>query len=95
VTMVTMEDPRFETRNQTLRWRPPEPVRRQVSTTGLTPLELEVLCYLAAGETDQAIADTLFLSRRTVTTQVASILAKLGVRTRTAAATQAMRTGLV
>jgi predicted ATPase/DNA-binding CsgD family transcriptional regulator len=51
----------------------------------LTPRETEILRLLASGQTDRAIAMTLFLSVRTVENHVAHILAKLGVRTRTAA----------
>jgi len=51
----------------------------------LTPRETEILQLLAAGQSDSAIAGTLFISVRTVENHVAHILAKLGVRTRTAA----------
>jgi len=51
----------------------------------LTPRETEILRLLTSGQTDRAIAMTLFLSVRTVENHVAHILAKLGVRTRTAA----------
>ncbi len=52
----------------------------------LTPREAEILRLLASGMTNPAIAAELFLSVRTVENHVAHILAKLGVRTRTAAA---------
>jgi non-specific serine/threonine protein kinase len=55
----------------------------------LTPREAEILRLLAAGMTNPEIAAALFLSVRTVENHVAHILAKLGVRTRTAAATAA------
>ncbi len=51
----------------------------------LTPREVEVLRLVTSGMTNPAIADALFLSVRTVENHVAHILAKLGVRTRTAA----------
>jgi DNA-binding NarL/FixJ family response regulator len=65
-----------------------------VSTAGsprgsLTPREAEILPLLASGMTNPDIAAELFLSVRTVENHVAHILAKLGVRTRTAAATAA------
>ena len=56
-----------------------------LSGASLTPREAEVLHLLAAGQTDATIAATLFISVRTVENHVAHILAKLGVRTRTAA----------
>ena len=61
----------------------------------LTPRESEILRLLASGQTDPAIAAALFISVRTVEHHVARIFAKLGVHTRTAAATAAIATGLV
>ena len=61
---------------------------------GLTPRELEVLRLIAAGQSNQAIADALFISLLTVKGHVKSILAKLGVDSRTAAAAHAHRHGL-
>src|SRR3954471_18036100 len=61
----------------------------------LTPRELEVLHLVARGETDQRIADRLYLSRRTINCHVANILAKLEVRSRTAAVMTAARIGLL
>ena len=65
------------------------------SSLGLTPRELEVLGLLIEGRTNQEIADTLFISHRTARAHVAAILAKLGVPTRAAAATYAVRHELV
>ncbi len=62
---------------------------------GLTPREIEVLRLLTRGDTDQSIADALFISKRTASTHVGNILAKLGVESRAAAAVQALRLGLV
>jgi DNA-binding NarL/FixJ family response regulator len=61
----------------------------------LTRRELEVLELVARGETDQRIADRLYLSRRTINCHVANILAKLDVRSRTAAVMTAARIGLL
>jgi DNA-binding CsgD family transcriptional regulator len=61
---------------------------------GLTPREREVLGLLAAGLSDREIAEALFVSRYTAANHVARILAKLGVPSRTAAATYAVRHGL-
>lgn len=51
----------------------------RVLLTALTPRENEVLALLAEGDTNQAIADRLVLSKRTVDAHVRSIFAKLGV----------------
>jgi predicted ATPase/DNA-binding CsgD family transcriptional regulator len=61
---------------------------------GLTPREATVLRLVAAGRSDREIADDLFISRRTASKHVATILAKLDVPTRAAAATRAVRLGL-
>jgi DNA-binding NarL/FixJ family response regulator len=61
----------------------------------LTQRELQVLHLVATGETDQGIADRLYLSRRTINCHVANILAKLEVPSRTAAVMSAARIGLL
>jgi DNA-binding CsgD family transcriptional regulator len=65
------------------------------SQHSLTPRELEVLRMLAAGHSDRAIADALFIGERTVNTHVARVFDKLGVRTRAAAVTAALAAGLI
>jgi DNA-binding NarL/FixJ family response regulator len=45
--------------------------------------------------TDQEIANALFISRRTASKHVSSVLRKLGQPTRTAAASLALRDGLI
>lgn len=49
---------------------------------GLTPREVEVLGHLAAGETDREIADSLFISKKTVSVHVSNVLRKLDVANR-------------
>ncbi|HEV2128203.1 MAG TPA: tetratricopeptide repeat protein [Thermomicrobiales bacterium] len=61
---------------------------------GLTQRELEVLRLMADGMTNQEIADTLYLSPRTVTSHASNILGKLGTNTRTAAVAYAIRNDL-
>jgi non-specific serine/threonine protein kinase len=61
----------------------------------LTSRELDVLQLLVAGCTDRQIADALFISHRTAQGHVAGIFNKLGVNSRTAAATVAIRDGIV
>ncbi|HET9221208.1 MAG TPA: response regulator transcription factor [Roseiflexaceae bacterium] len=57
--------------------------------------ELEVLGLLCQGRTDKEIAQTLYLSVRTVNSHVSHIYAKLGVSTRTEAMHAALERGLV
>lgn len=56
--------------------------------SGLTPREVEVLRLVAQGLSNADIADHLVLSRRTVHAHLRSIFGKLGVSTRTAAASR-------
>ncbi|CAN5697961.1 hypothetical protein BH23CHL4_BH23CHL4_15870 [soil metagenome] len=64
---------------------PADPTGGSLPGASLTPRETEILQLLVTGQTDAAIAATLFISVRTVENHVAHILAKLGVRTRAAA----------
>jgi DNA-binding CsgD family transcriptional regulator len=61
---------------------------------GLTARELEVLRLVAAGRNNRDIAAELFISAKTASVHVSSILAKLGVHTRVEAAAIAHRVGL-
>jgi predicted ATPase/DNA-binding CsgD family transcriptional regulator len=61
----------------------------------LSPREIEVLCLIVEGYSNPEIAARLFISHKTVRNHVTNILAKLGVESRTAAATHALRLGLV
>jgi len=60
----------------------------------LSKREVEVLRRMADGLGNQEIADGLFLSHRTVSHHVSSILSKLRVESRTAAVAYAIRNGL-
>jgi DNA-binding NarL/FixJ family response regulator len=64
-------------------------------TIALTPREREVLELIAEGVHNRGIAARLAISRHTVKFHVASVLAKLGARTRTEAVTLALRAGLL
>lgn len=61
---------------------------------GLTEREAEVLALVAAGESNRAIAATLFISQKTVARHLSNIFAKIGVSSRTAAAAYAFEHGL-
>ena len=61
----------------------------------LTSRELEVLGMLAAGKTNQAIADQLVVTLDTVKKHVSHLLGKLGAANRTEAVTRARELGLI
>jgi DNA-binding CsgD family transcriptional regulator len=62
---------------------------------GLTPRELQVLCLVATGKSNKAIADELFLSERTIERHLSNIFTKLDLSTRTAATAWAYEHNLV
>src|SRR6266508_3306775 len=67
----------------------------EVSQEALSARELEVLGLLCQGRADKEIAQTLYLSVRTVNSHVSHVYAKLGVGTRTEAMHVAFQRGLV
>jgi DNA-binding CsgD family transcriptional regulator len=71
-----------------------KPNSASTAIDALTPREMDVLRLIAAGRSDRAIADALFISRRTASNHVAAILAKLGVASRAEAAARAVREGM-
>lgn len=70
-------------------------VRAPESPETLTERETEVLRLVAQGRANKEIAHDLNIGEKTVKTHVSSILAKLGVPSRTQAALYAVRIGLV
>jgi two-component system nitrate/nitrite response regulator NarL len=60
----------------------------------LTPRELEILCHLAEGQTNKVIGRELGITDGTVKLHVRSILKKLGVQSRVAAAVLAVEEGV-
>ena len=60
----------------------------------LTGRELDVARLVARGLSNGAIADELYISRKTVSTHVSHILAKLGMSSRTEVAAWAIREGV-
>ena len=71
-----------------------EPPTSAPDPFGLTSREREVLALVVEGFTNRRIAETLFISESTAGVHVSHILGKLGVETRTEAATIAVRLGL-
>ena len=66
-----------------------------VAPMALTPREHDVLEMMAEGMSNRAIALRLKISRHTVKFHVASVLTKLGARSRTEAVTAGVRQGLI
>jgi len=64
------------------------------ATAGLTAREVEVLRLVAAGKSNRAIANDLFLSEKTVARHVSNIFIKLDVASRSAATAYAYEHGL-
>jgi DNA-binding NarL/FixJ family response regulator len=62
--------------------------------TALSPRERDVLALIAAGQTNKAIAEALYVSPNTVKTHVSSLLHKLQAGTRVQLAAIATRHGL-
>jgi DNA-binding CsgD family transcriptional regulator len=73
----------------------PAPAPSATRTGGLTPRELEVAALIAAGRTNGEIGRDLSVSKRTVETHMAHILAKLGLTHRSQVVRWALETGLV
>jgi DNA-binding CsgD family transcriptional regulator/tetratricopeptide (TPR) repeat protein len=69
--------------------------RASRSAFGLSRRELDVLRLVVEGRSNPEIATSLYISHKTVRNHVTNILAKLGVESRTAAATFALRHDLV
>jgi DNA-binding CsgD family transcriptional regulator/tetratricopeptide (TPR) repeat protein len=66
----------------------------RAAPAGLTLREQEILALISEGLANREIAGRLFISERTVDHHVSSVLAKIGVSSRTAAAREAARMGL-
>ena len=73
--------------------RGPRPATR-AAPSGLTAREQQVLAPLSQGLSDKEISRQLFISERTVHHHVSSVLSKIGVSSRTAAAREAARMGI-
>ena len=72
-----------------------QPAKLLAYPNGLTLREVEVLRLIAAGKTDRAIAEELFIGVRTVSFHVSNILNKTDAANRTEAAFFANQYGLI
>jgi len=70
----------------------PEELLRE---SGISPREYEVLQLMAAGLSNQEIADRLFISLNTVKTHISNLYLKLDVQRRTQAIQKAKERGLM
>ena len=70
-------------------------VRAPEKPESLTERETDVLKLLAKGQANKEIARELGIGEKTVKTHVSSVLAKLGVQSRTQAVLHAMKVGLI
>ena len=86
-------DPRAQARLMRELRRPAAP--EAVGRDALTEREVEVLQQLTRGATNKAIAQVLGVGEATVKSHVSSVLAKLGLKSRTQAALHALREGWV
>lgn len=68
---------------------------QRISQTALTAREVDVLRLMVAGNSNQEIANALFIAEGTVKAHVNSILNKMNVSDRTQAVTAALKRGLV
>ena len=73
---------------------PSERTKTRSEFSGLTEREREIAALVAAGLSNNQIAENLVLSRRTVEAHVANIMSKLGLRTRAQIAAWAVEKGL-
>ncbi len=67
----------------------------RMNLPALTPRELEVLGYLASGDSNKEIANTLCVAEGTIKTHIVAILRKLDASDRTQAVTIALKRGLL
>ena len=67
----------------------------QTAQDPLTPRELEIVKLIGEGHTSEEIANTLFISKKTVDRHRANVLEKLGMRNRVDLTRYAIRNGLV
>jgi DNA-binding NarL/FixJ family response regulator len=68
--------------------------KERAASGGLTGREIGVLELIAAGKTNRQIAESLFISEKTVARHVSNIFTKVAVSSRAAATAYAYQHGL-
>jgi ATP/maltotriose-dependent transcriptional regulator MalT len=71
------------------------PDTKMISRLGISQREMEVLLLMAAGSSNQEIADQLFVSLNTIKTHTSRLFEKLDVKRRTQAIEKAKRLKLI
>ena len=69
--------------------------QEKLDKLGISPREYEVLLQIAAGQSNQEIAEQLYISLSTVKTHVSRIYDKLGVKRRTQAIQVGQEMGII
>jgi DNA-binding NarL/FixJ family response regulator len=69
--------------------------KQKNNSVRLTKRERDVLSYLVKGHTNKEMADSMFISEKTVKNHLTSIFRKLGVKDRTQAAVYALKNQIV
>jgi DNA-binding NarL/FixJ family response regulator len=77
---------------QAIQAKPPE---KKDNPWGLTPIEFEVLRYVAKGLSNAEVGQVMTMERRTVRTHLSHIYRKMGVNSHVEAVVLALRAGLV
>jgi DNA-binding CsgD family transcriptional regulator len=75
--------------------QPFSPDTRMIGQLGISTREMEVLQLMAAGATNQEIADQLFVSLNTIKTHTSRLFEKLDVKRRTQAIEKAKRLNII
>ncbi|MGH8891486.1 MAG: hypothetical protein ACRDV3_17200 [Acidothermaceae bacterium] len=70
-------------------------IDRESADEGLAPIQRQIVALMAVGHSDDAVAEHLGLSVRTVRRQVAEVMERLGADTRFAAGIAAARAGFL
>jgi ATP/maltotriose-dependent transcriptional regulator MalT len=94
IRQVTLRSPNIFDRTNVLEEKQ-QVVAESEAESSLSQRELQVLVLIAAGDSNQQIAEKLFLSLHTVKTHVRRIYIKLGVMRRTHAVARARTLGLM
>jgi DNA-binding NarL/FixJ family response regulator len=70
-------------------------IAEHVTDDALTPREVDVLCLVARGNANKAVAAQLLLTEETIKSHMRNILAKLGANDRTHAVAIAVKRGII